>query len=41
MAAALYRDLPAAGHVAVEVGVEVSAPLAVTGAVVMSALPAG
>jgi effector-binding domain-containing protein len=30
-----YRDLPTAGHVAVEVGVEV------TGSVVMSALPAG
>jgi effector-binding domain-containing protein len=37
----LYRDLPTAGHVAVEVGVEVSEPLAVTGAVMMSALPAG
>lgn len=37
----LYRDLPTAGHVAVEVGVEVSEPLAVTGVVVMSALPAG
>ena len=37
----LYRDLPTAGHVAVEVGVEVSEPLGVTGAVMMSALPAG
>jgi effector-binding domain-containing protein len=33
--------LPTADHVAVEVGVEVSEPLAVTGAVMMSALPAG
>ncbi len=37
----LYRDLPQAGHVAVEVGVEISEPLPTTGAVVMSALPAG
>ena len=40
----LYRDLPAAGHVAVEVGVEVSERLpvtGVTGTVVMSALPTG
>ena len=36
-----YRDLPQAGHVAVEVGVEISEPLPVTGAVVISALPAG
>ena len=37
----LYRDLPAPGHVAAEVGVEVAETLPVTGAVMMSALPAG
>jgi effector-binding domain-containing protein len=36
-----YRDLPEAGHVAVEIGVEVDEPVPATGAVVMSALPAG
>ena len=36
-----YRDLPTPGHVAVEVGVEVAEALPVTGAVMMSALPAG
>src|SRR4029077_12284475 len=37
----LYRDLPTPGHVAVEVGVEVGESLPVTGAVMVSALPAG
>jgi effector-binding domain-containing protein len=37
----LYRDMSAPGHVAVEVGVEVAETLPVTGAVMMSALPAG
>ena len=37
----LYRDLPTAGDVAVEVGVEVGESLPVTGAVMVSALPAG
>src|SRR5690349_24851176 len=37
----LYRDLPTAGHVAGEVGVEGSEPLAGAGAVMMSGLPAG
>jgi effector-binding domain-containing protein len=36
-----YRDLPTPGHVAVEVGVEVAETFPVTGAVTMSALPAG
>ncbi len=37
----VYRDLPEAGRVAVEVGVEVSGPFAPSGRVRASALPAG
>jgi effector-binding domain-containing protein len=37
----LYRDLPEADQIAVEVGVEVSDPFPTSGMVVVSALPAG
>ena len=37
----LYRDLPEADQIAVEVGVEVSDPFPSSGVVVVSALPAG
>jgi effector-binding domain-containing protein len=37
----LYRDLPGADQVGVEVGVEVSEPFPASGTVVVSALPAG
>ena len=37
----LYRDLPEADQIAVEVGVEVSDPFPASGVVVVSALPAG
>ena len=37
----LYRDLPGADRVGVEVGVEVSEPFPASGMVVVSALPAG